>query len=467
MKSINLMVIILFYLFSSISAQALDFYIRADDPAIQYMGRIDFSNPKAPSFSFPGISIKAKFNSSSIKAVIKDFGAGGAQTTNYYNVLIDGQFIQKLAVRTADTLYTLATGLDASDHTVELVKRTESSVGKSSFLGFVISSEALLPLDPKPTFKMEFIGDSWTCGYGNEVSTNSPNTGFNSVNEDNMRAWGYTVAKKFSAQYHATSLSGRGLYRNNSGTTTGVVPDEFDKIIPGQSIPLWDFSTYIPDLVVIHLGTNDLFPETVSSTNLLDSTLFVNKYIAFVEDIRTQYGTDTKIICAFGNSKSDWWPENLKHLTRWRNYVAATVKHFNDAGDSKVYSFELTVQSAPYGEDWHPTIVTHNQMANQIAPFISTITGLTASDYTAPLAYNTVTSLTSENNLEAAISIFPNPTSGELFISGIESNDAWQIFTSAGQLIENGIGQEVNIKEIKSGVYFLIVHNKSIPFVKF
>jgi hypothetical protein len=387
---------------------ATDFYIKADDPAIQYMGRIDFSNPKRPAYAFPGISIKAKFNSSSIKAVIKDFGLGGAQTTNYYNVFIDDQFVLKLAVNSSDTLYTLATGLNASDHTVELVKRTESSVGKSSFWGFVISSNALLSLDPLPTYKMEFIGDSWTCGYGNEISTNSPNTGFNSINEDNGRAWGYTVAKKFNAQYHATALSGRGLYRNNTGSTSSVVPDEFNKIIPGQSSPLWNFSMYVPDLVVIHLGTNDFYLESVSSTNLLDSALFVAKYIAFVSDIRAQYGSATKIICAFGNSKSDFWPVGLNHLTRWRNYVTATVNHFNSNSDHEVYKFELTVQSPPYGEDWHPTIVTHNQMANQIAPFITTLTGRSASTYEAPLSYNTVTAISTGNSEDLSVSDLRN-----------------------------------------------------------
>lgn len=455
------------HILSSSKTYASEFYIRADDPAIQYMGRIDYANPKAPAFSFPGISIKAKFNSTSIKAVIKDFGQGGAATTNYYNVLIDGQFTQKLAVRSADTLYVLATNLDAGDHTVELVKRTESSVGKSSFLGFVLLSEALLPLEAKPDFKMEFIGDSWTCGYGNEVSTTNPNTGFNSINQDNMRAWGYTVAQKLNAQYHATALSGRGLYRNNTGATTGVVPDEFDKIIPGNANPLWDFAQYIPDVVVIHLGTNDFFQESISSTNLLDSALFVNKYISFIEEIRGHYGADCKIICAFGNSKSDWWPENLKHLTRWRNYVSATVNHFTTNGDDEVYSFELSVQNAPYGEDWHPTIVTHNAMANEIAPFIANLTGRTSSTYTAPLTYATVTSTQSSLNAAETISLFPNPSLGTFTINGIEEQGTWMVSDSAGNIIARGMGRFGTIEYIPAGVYLLQVSSKHIPFIKF
>jgi hypothetical protein len=440
-------------------------YILADDPAIQYVGRIDFTNPKAPAFSFPGISIKAKFTGSKVSAVIKDFAAGTATSTNYYNVLIDDVVTMKLMVISSDTLYTLATGLSNTAHTIELVKRTESSVGKSSFYGFVIpgTGSSLLSLPALPSYKIEFIGDSWTCGYGDEVSTVSPNTGFHSTYEDNGRAWGYTVAKKFDAQYHSTSISGRGMYRNNSGTTTGVIPDEFDKIFPGQSLPLWNFSNYVPDLVVIHLGTNDFYPQSWGTPSMLDSASYVNKYIAFIDNLRTQYGSSTKIICAFGNSISDWYPAGQNELTHWRNFINAVVGHFTGLGDNEVYKFELNLQNSPYGEDWHPTIVTHNQMANQIAPYITTITGRPASSYQAS---TTVLSTANEQSV-ADVSIFPNPSSGRIHLDGIGENTIWSISDASGKVKQTGKGEEGNIETLESGIYFLKIGEVYLKIVKF
>ncbi len=441
---------------------AVDTYIKADDPNIQYTGRIDFTNPQKPAYSFPGISIKAKFNGTTITAVIKDFGGGGATTTNYYNVLIDDVVTLKLKVVTADTLYLLASGLTDIDHTVELVKRTESSVGKSSFWGFVIPGTNLLSLPSPSTYNMEFIGDSWTCGYGNEVSTTSPNTGFHSIHEDNGRAWGYTVAKKFDAQYHCTAISGRGMYRNNSGTTTGVIPDEFGRIFAGQASPTWNFSNYIPDLVAIHLGTNDFALEAQTPPNMLDSALYVDKYIAFITALRGHYGSTTKILCAFGNSTSDGWPVGLKTQTRWRNYINAIVGHFNTNGDNEVYKFELTTQSSPYGEDWHPTIVTHNSIANQISPYIATITGRTASSYQA----GTVILATSAKAKEATFTIYPIPSSDYITIEGISESTPWEILNASGYVLKSGKGNSASLANLPAGIYFIKINNEAVRISK-
>lgn len=268
--------------------------IRANDSRIRYMGRIDYSDQYCPSYSYPGVTISAKFIGSEISAVIKDFGTGGNQSVNYYNVVVDGVTLHKVRVNSADTLYLLAEGLTDDLHSIKLIKRTESTVGKSSFGGFVIQEEVLEPPNELSDFKMEFIGDSWTCGYGNEVSTNSPNTGFNSMNEDNAKAWGYTLAERFDAQYHATAISGRGMYRNNTGSTSGVVPEEFENIHLGSTD--WDPSNYVPDVVFIHLGPNDFFSETVTPINPLDSTDYVEAYIDFIDKLRIEYGSATKIV---------------------------------------------------------------------------------------------------------------------------------------------------------------------------
>lgn len=47
----------------------------------------------------------------------------------------------------------------------------------------------------------------------------------------------------------------------------------------------------------------------------------------------------------------------------------------NNQGDLNVYQFEQATQTAPYGEDWHPSIVSHNKMAVEISPFVQQITG--------------------------------------------------------------------------------------------
>ena len=253
-------------LFSDCIGQTPTNFIPADDPNIQYMGRIDFSNPLAPTYSYPGVTISAKFNGTAISGDFQDYGTGGAQTTNYYNVFIDNVFIKALKIMSSTTTYSLATDLSNTTHTISLTKRTESSVGKSAFKGFYIEGNSLLTPDAMPINKIEFIGDSWTCGYGNELAgTGGQYVGFNSVNEDNYSAWGAITSRRLNAQYHCTAYSGRGMYRNNSGSTSGVIPQVYPRIFPDDANSVWNYNNYIPDVCVIHLGTNDFFPEQYMS----------------------------------------------------------------------------------------------------------------------------------------------------------------------------------------------------------
>ena len=60
--------------------------------------------------------------------------------------------------------------MSLGSHKVTLVKRTEAFVGNTvTFRGFVVDGQTVLPT-PSPTNaprKLEVIGDSITCGYGN------------------------------------------------------------------------------------------------------------------------------------------------------------------------------------------------------------------------------------------------------------------------------------------------------------
>ena len=49
--------------------------IEADNSNLQYMGRIDFTNKKAPLFIYAGSMVKTKFEGTSISIVIKNINS--------------------------------------------------------------------------------------------------------------------------------------------------------------------------------------------------------------------------------------------------------------------------------------------------------------------------------------------------------------------------------------------------------
>ena len=349
--------------------------IDASDPNIQYTGRIDDSNPNNVAFSFPGVSIKAKFQGTAIDAVIKEYGSGGATTTNYFNVIIDGGTPVKLKLSRTQTIYELARDLSNGEHTIELFKLTESSVGKVEFQGFQLESgKTLLAPDPLPAKKIEFIGNSITCGYGNEAKYTQAQlatiSGFNSKNENNYNAWGAVTARNLGVQYSCVAYSGRGLYMNNTGSTTNTIPLIYDNIIADEPAKKWNTQKYVPNVIVINLGTND-FAAEAGASKTVDRTKFVDTYISFIEQLKSYYPNVT-IICAVGVMMSDWYPVGAQHWTRIQEHVQAVTKHFNG---NKVHYFKMEPQAEKngYGEDWHPSAVTHLEMAAQLTDFINNL----------------------------------------------------------------------------------------------
>jgi peptidoglycan/xylan/chitin deacetylase (PgdA/CDA1 family)/lysophospholipase L1-like esterase len=347
-------------------------FIAASDSNIRISGRTDKSDPNNVVFAFSGVSIKAKFEGTSIDAFLTEYGSGSATTTNYFNVIIDGGTPTVLKLTSAQSVYTLASGLTQGVHTVELFKRTESNVGKVAFKGFKIDDgKKLVSPDALPTRKIEFIGNSITCGYGNELTTTTPdNYHFTSVNENNYKAWGAVTARSLNAQYSCVAFSGRGLYQNNTGSKVGTLPIIYDQIIADDASTAWNHYNYIPDVVVINLGTNDFSAEVASASYKVDSATFVKTYVDFITKLRGYY-PNASFICCVGTMMSDYYPIGGKHWTRIQNYVSSVRTYFTTHGDSKVFYLKLEPQNSPYGEDWHPTAVTDKIMADTLTHFIN------------------------------------------------------------------------------------------------
>jgi len=346
--------------------------ITASDSRIIISGRFDKSDPNNVIFAFPGVSIKAKFEGTSIDALLIEYGSGTAITTNYCNVIIDGGTPTVLQLSSSQSVYPLANGLSQGVHTVELFKRTESNVGNIIFKGFQLDEgKKLVAADALPKRKIEFIGNSITCGYGNGISTTSPdNFHFTSANENNYNAWGAVAARTLNAQYSCVAYSGRGLYQNNTGSKTGTLPRIYDQIIADDASTAWNHYNYIPDVIVINLGTNDFFAEVASASYTVDSATFVKTYIDFITKLRGYY-PNASFVCCVGTMMSDSYPSGGKHWTRIQNYVSSVRTYFNTLGDSKVFYLKLEPQNSPYGEDWHPTAVTDKIMADTLTQFIN------------------------------------------------------------------------------------------------
>jgi lysophospholipase L1-like esterase len=349
--------------------------VPASDARLQYTGR-RYNSGTGVVFSHPGVTVRASFWGDAVRMRLKDSAPGGETATNHFNVSIDGGPPRLLAVRSGEATYELATGLPVGLHTVELVKRTETLVGVSELLALEVHGELREP-PARPTLRMEFVGDSITCGYGTELSVipgSSPVPGFTSKNQNPMLAYGALTAQRLGAEWVTVCYSGHGVYRNLDATTDNLLPAVYEQAVPGHPAP-WDFSRYVPDVIVVNAGTNDVFAGSGTSAFLPDETAFKTAYRRFLSRLRALY-PQARIVCTMG-SMTDGSKQQAQggtvtsvHAGQW---VTDLVAERNRAGDARVYRHVMAVQNPNadgVGEDWHPSATTHQKMAEALTRFI-------------------------------------------------------------------------------------------------
>jgi lysophospholipase L1-like esterase len=333
-------------------------------PHIFTMGRIDCRDPAALAFAFPGVSLRARFEGDALDLRLEDFGGGTEQDTNYYDVIIDDGPPALLEARPGTHIYELARQLGPGPHDVEIVKRVESNHGRGAarFLGLrVREGTTLLPVRARSR-RLEFIGDSITCGYGNELCIDDPtNHAYTTKNSNARMAYGAITARRLDAEYVAVAASGRGVSRNYAGEPGILAPELHELTLPDDpAAPLWEHGRYQPDATIINLGTNDY------STPGVDRARFRERYVQLLIDLRRRY-PHTILVVAVGPMLNDEYPPGEQAWTKIRSDVADVLAERKNAGERQLFYIEFEPHSAPFGEDWHPCKATHQRMADALS----------------------------------------------------------------------------------------------------
>ena len=163
------------------------------DTKIQFIGRMQPVEDEGPRYAYPG-TVRFRCDCTGVDVAFQDEGTGGDKLTNFVNILVDGKEAATVQLNNQARQLSGVRGLKRGEHLIEVVKRTGPYAGAIRFLGVSLQGTLLEP-PPLPERRIEVIGDTVTCGYGNEAqilapNNTEPNTGYHSKNEDNSKAYG-------------------------------------------------------------------------------------------------------------------------------------------------------------------------------------------------------------------------------------------------------------------------------------
>lgn len=325
-----------------------------DNKHIQYVGRIEFSDPMKPRIWAPGVYIMAKFKGSKCGILINDEVAGG-NNHNYLEIVIDGKNPCRIQTKNKVNVINVPDGLDDGEHTVLICKDTESNIGYIDFLGF--RCEKLLPLPAVPKRKIEYFGDSITSGTGMDLSEIPCGKGQWYDEHNAYMSYGALTSRNLDAQWHLTALAGVGLVHSCCDMNV-VMPQIYDKVFLRADSIKWDFKKYTPDVVTICLGQND-GPQ--------DSTLFCGAYVKLIKNLRNYY-PKAEIVCLTSPMADG------KLTPVLQKYLTSVVAYINTSGDSRVSKYFFSKQYHN-GCGGHPDMTNHKLIADELTAYIKHLKG--------------------------------------------------------------------------------------------
>lgn len=326
-----------------------------NDPNVEYVGRTAENNGSV-SFDWTGVHIRTQVAGGYLAVKMTDTRG------DYYDLFIDGKLDKTFKV-SGDTVVPLVSGAVPGKHRVLIYKRTEGEQGTTTVYQFLTNKNGTLTKwADTPVRKIEFIGNSITCGFGTEVTDGK--APFRPATENSNHSYASIIARYFDADYHLVAHSGLGVVRNYGDKKTiseKTMRQRFFQTFDQNPDVQWDFSKWKPDLVVIKLGTNDFSNPDIYPTE----EQFVNGYLDMIASVKNAYG-NIPIVCVSSCMSGE----------KLYQYVQEVVKRSND----KTIHFigllpSLLNMSTDFGACFHPNYEGQKKMALVLIPGISTAMG--------------------------------------------------------------------------------------------
>ena len=264
-------------------------------------------------------------------------------------------------------------------HRIRVVKRTENDKGKIGITDIAVDGAFLPIANGQERIQLEFIGDSISCGFGNEA--NQREGAFVPQEQNGLKSYCAVAAELLHADYHNISVSGISLCAPLDPNFTLEIPEvaglsikvkamedyyEYtDRLLEetlGRSdgFSKWDFRAHQADAIMLNLGTNDSYRIKSAKDPSAEIAHFQTRYTAFLRTIRRLNGSKPIICCTLG--PMDYF--------LYDNIVQAVQRYQDETGDERIFCYKfggMYPLLEGFGAGDHPSVITHSRMGRELA----------------------------------------------------------------------------------------------------
>lgn len=336
---------------------------------VKWMGRTTYSKLKSLKMVYHTASgFEVKFKGDSVTARIFATNYSVAGRNPFVTIVLDEDYEnqQRIEITKEYTDLTLVSGItDDLEHKVTLYKSTESQDSILGIESIKTTGEFIPDIDIK-AHKIEFIGDSGSCGFGN---LNKPTEQKTSKGSDGMKGFAALTGIALDADFQIFAASGWGvkasIYTNPNTVNVFDAYKNYDFSGTGATIK-YDYSSFIPDLIVINLGTNDYsyiyaaVSDNVEYTKRLEA--YKEQYIALVNFVHSLY-PNAHIIMLHGL------------MNEGKVIADATNEMYNELKPLIPNLSTIEINGDGKGASNHPSATSHKEISEKLVAHIKDTLG--------------------------------------------------------------------------------------------
>ncbi len=328
-----------------------------------YSGRVDkLQNDQV---ILIGTASSVSFNFTGNECSISLQSVDSYEHHNYVQLVLDGKYIGKIRIeKGAIQSFSIKITSNKKEHHLEIYKNTEAQSGNILFAG---TTAKLTSISSKKKKKIEFIGDSITCGAASDPSDIPCDEGEYMDHHNGYYAYGPRISREIGVDYLMSCVSGIGIYRNwnDENKDEAIMPDIYQNLYltKDPSKPKYDFA-FQPNIISIALGTNDFSGGDGKKERLpFNPEKYVSNYINFIKML---YEHNPNVQIVITNSPMVAGERAVVFedcLNKVKNAFAEDKTH----KPIQIFKFK---PMTPKGCSGHPDVADHKVLAEEYAPFL-------------------------------------------------------------------------------------------------